>query len=600
MFAHSDKARSSVSNHFNLSNRNSWDNSLPKNNNSFGSIQPKLTINTPNDIYEKEADDMADKVMCMPIPEPINFSTSANFISRTCADCEKEEKELQRKESNSKTASVAPPIVQDALNSSGKSLDTDARSFMEPRFNYDFSNVKIHDDELAAKSASSINALAYTSGNDIVFSSGKYDTKSVPGKKLLAHELTHVVQQSDSLQTKNIQRWDWGRAGVGSLIGLGTGAAIGAGIGALVGGGIGALVGLGIGALVGGIVGGLIGGLTGTPAPPAPVSSLPAMSPWQLSQVPESTFTQQSSDPRLQDYRRAWQLLRAVFNSLNVNTDIDGSSTVPPGRAPNTREMEVINRNFSQILDQPNVRANVSGTGGRGIPSQAGSSTPGMQGRVRILTNNTDYGIKRYQLEMQVLGLSGQNSAGMDEGVRSLWTQFGINPAANAVITEQERKVAVFFMATSETANPGFYHPMDDLIYIRPGVNLLSPEGSAVVRHETVHFLGGRNRTLQAFRTKFGDAFLPYWSTFEEGIAELITEESTPAGEAPAPEGSRTIRNGSTEVTIESTGVYREQVRIMRLIMGDGRVGRPLLMQAYFTGVIPDVIFDLLRQNVRP
>ena len=558
-------------------------------------IQRKLTVNDPGDAYEQEADAMAEKIMSTPLPEPINFSASENSINRKCSECEEDEKGLQRKESNNETISVAPPIVHDALNTSGKSLDTDARAFMEPRFNYDFSNVKIHDDELAAKSASSINALAYTSGNDIVFNSGQYNTQSAPGKKLLAHELTHIVQQSNSLQTKIIRRWDWGGAGIGALAGGG----IGAGIGALVGGGIGALVGLGIGALVGGIVGGLFGGLFSTPAPPAPVSSLPAMSPWELSQVPESTFTQQSSDPRLQDYHRAWRLIRTMFSQLHVNTDIDASTPVPPGRVPNTREMEVINRNFSQILNQPNVRSSVSGSGGRGIPSQTGSSTPSMGNRVRILTNNTDYGIKRYQLEMQVLGLGGQNSAGMDEGVRSLWTQFGINPAANAVITEQERKAAVFFMATTQTANPGFYHPNDDLIYIRPGVNLLSPEGSAVVRHETVHLLGGRNRTLQAFRTKFGSSFLPYWATFEEGIAELITEESTPAGEAPAPEAPRTVRDGSSTVTVESIGVYRDEVRIMRIIMNDSRVGRPALMQAYFTGNIPDVIFDLLRQNVR-
>ena len=215
-------------------------------------IQRKLSVGAADDPLEKEADDMADKVMRMPMPEPISFSTSKNVINRKCpecekeeelqrkesnsetlddkvmqmpnpepirfsgsenvinrkcSECEKEEEALQRKESNGQTVSAVPSIVQNVLSSPGRSLDTDTRSFMEPRFNYDFSNVKIHDNDLAAKSASSINALAYTSGNNIVFNSGQYNTNSDPGKRLLAHELTHVVQQGQGdPHRKNIAR----------------------------------------------------------------------------------------------------------------------------------------------------------------------------------------------------------------------------------------------------------------------------------------------------------------------------------------------------------------------------------------------------------
>jgi thiol-disulfide isomerase/thioredoxin len=162
-------------------------------------IQPKLTIGCPDDIYEKEADAMADKVMRMEMPGPINFSSSKNSVHRKCAHCEEEEKQLQRKESSNDSVSVAPPIVHDVINSSGgRSLDADTRSFMEPHFGYDFSSVKIHDNNLAAKSASSINALAYTSGNNIVFNAGQYNTNSDSGKRLLAHELTHVIQQGNN------------------------------------------------------------------------------------------------------------------------------------------------------------------------------------------------------------------------------------------------------------------------------------------------------------------------------------------------------------------------------------------------------------------
>jgi len=160
-------------------------------------VQPKLSIGAPDDPLEKEADDMADKVMRMSIPEPINFSNAGNPIQRKCAHCE-EEKQLHRKEITGNSTSAVPLIVHNVLRSSGNPLDINTRSFMESRFNYDFSNVKVHDNDLAAKSANSINALAYTSGNNIVFNSGQYNSNSDSAKRLLAHELTHVVQQGSA------------------------------------------------------------------------------------------------------------------------------------------------------------------------------------------------------------------------------------------------------------------------------------------------------------------------------------------------------------------------------------------------------------------
>jgi Domain of unknown function (DUF4157) len=174
--------------------RQTYDNASATASASF--VQPKLRIGPSDNIFEKEADAVADMVVSTDTPDPVNFS-SMNNLQRKCAHCEEEEKkELSRKESSDAVASAASPIVYDVLNSSGKPLDEHTRSFMESRFNYDFSDVKIHDSDLAAKSASFINALAYTSGNNIVFNSGQYNTNSDSGKRLLAHELTHVVQQS--------------------------------------------------------------------------------------------------------------------------------------------------------------------------------------------------------------------------------------------------------------------------------------------------------------------------------------------------------------------------------------------------------------------
>lgn len=162
-------------------------------------LQAKLAVSQPGDQYEREADAMADKVMGITMTQN-NFSSAPNNIQRKCAQCEEEdEQKIQRKESNSELVSFAPPVVYNVLSSSpGKPMDNNTRSFMESRFNYDFSNVRIHDNNQAAKSAGSINALAYTSNNNIVFNSGRYNTQSFTGKRLLAHELTHVVQQNNN------------------------------------------------------------------------------------------------------------------------------------------------------------------------------------------------------------------------------------------------------------------------------------------------------------------------------------------------------------------------------------------------------------------
>ena len=93
-----------------------------------------------------------------------------------------------------------PPVVHNVLRSPGRPLDAGTRSFMEPRFGHDFSGVRVHTDEHAAESARSVNALAYTVGRDVVFGAGRYAPSTMTGKQLLAHELTHVVQQGGKSQ----------------------------------------------------------------------------------------------------------------------------------------------------------------------------------------------------------------------------------------------------------------------------------------------------------------------------------------------------------------------------------------------------------------
>jgi hypothetical protein len=88
-----------------------------------------------------------------------------------------------------------PSIVHEVLRSPGQPLDAAARAFFEPRFGHDFSQVRVHADGRAAESARAVNAFAYTVGRDVVFGAGQYGPHTHHGKRLLAHELTHVVQQ---------------------------------------------------------------------------------------------------------------------------------------------------------------------------------------------------------------------------------------------------------------------------------------------------------------------------------------------------------------------------------------------------------------------
>jgi len=163
-------------------------------------IQPKLTINDPNDEYEKEADAIADQVMRNEKPFIQAKPLPINLIQRKCAHCEEEEKKMQRKEMNGNETTIDHRLESyiGDLNNGGRSLPDEVRNFYEPRFGYDFSNVKVHTDAVAAKSAQSINALAYTTGSHIVFNSGQYEPHSSAGQRLLGHELTHVVQQRSS------------------------------------------------------------------------------------------------------------------------------------------------------------------------------------------------------------------------------------------------------------------------------------------------------------------------------------------------------------------------------------------------------------------
>jgi len=180
-------------------------------------IRPKLTINIRGDVYEQEADRLADQVLRMPEPQ----------LQRTCScgeDCTKCRAEqpghvhqlLQTIgiQANSAAETVAPLIVHEVLRSPGQSLDSATKAFFEPRFGANFGSVRVHSDSTAAESARMVNSLAYTVGDHVAFAHGQYAPGTPAGRGLLAHELTHVVQQRDAGPATTLNRQTGNEGGI--------------------------------------------------------------------------------------------------------------------------------------------------------------------------------------------------------------------------------------------------------------------------------------------------------------------------------------------------------------------------------------------------
>jgi hypothetical protein len=170
-------------------------------------IQARLAMSQPGDVYEQEADHVADHVMRMPEPV-IQRSCSCAAGGSTCAECEPETKSLvQRKteQRSNNSGSVPDDFVRDL--GPGEPLDTATRAFFEPRFGRDFRDVRVHAGSRAADMAREIHASAFTAGPNIVFGNDQYRPESRDGQRLLAHELTHVVQQGGgSAPAERVQR----------------------------------------------------------------------------------------------------------------------------------------------------------------------------------------------------------------------------------------------------------------------------------------------------------------------------------------------------------------------------------------------------------
>jgi hypothetical protein len=164
----------------------------------LGAVRAKLTIGSPDDPLEREADHVADRVMQSAKVPSIQRKCEACAAGAPCPKCEEGER-LGRKAISSHAPQVTPAIHSQiaSLRGSGRPLPPSARAFFEPRFRKDFADVRVHTDAPSAESARAINARAFTLEQDIVFDEGAYAPGTVEGQRLLAHELTHVAQQRE-------------------------------------------------------------------------------------------------------------------------------------------------------------------------------------------------------------------------------------------------------------------------------------------------------------------------------------------------------------------------------------------------------------------
>ncbi|HEX8693832.1 MAG TPA: DUF4157 domain-containing protein [Longimicrobium sp.] len=165
--------------------------------------QAKLTVNTPGDPYEKEADRVAGQVMRMPEPRVQRACACGGGTEEECEECRARGTVVQRRvaeegapHAEGTRPAAAPAIVDEAARAPGRPLDPATRAFMETRFGRDFGGVRIHVGGQAAAAARAIRARAYTLGSDIVFGRDAYAPDTPGGRHLLAHELAHTVQQS--------------------------------------------------------------------------------------------------------------------------------------------------------------------------------------------------------------------------------------------------------------------------------------------------------------------------------------------------------------------------------------------------------------------
>lgn len=170
-----------------------------------------FSVSKPDDPLEQQADRIAADVMRMAQSTEAPSAPSAQIHGGSAMRTSSGNDRLQPKRDSAgvaRTNTDVPPVVQEVLRSPGQPLDAQTRAFMEPRFDADFSDVRVHTDEKGARSAEALHAHAYTVGADIVFGAGKFSPGSESGRHLVAHELAHTLQRQDGAARMVMRRWD--------------------------------------------------------------------------------------------------------------------------------------------------------------------------------------------------------------------------------------------------------------------------------------------------------------------------------------------------------------------------------------------------------
>ena len=174
-------------------------------------IQTRLHVSTPGDPYEREADEVAERVMRAPADAgPPRISPLAPGVQRACADCAEEEAvpvQPKRADGEQSGPSAVPHRLATATRA-GQPMRRELRNFFEPRFGRDLDHIRIHTDTAARRAARRLNAKAFTTGRDIAFDHGQYRPDTSTGRHLLAHEITHVLQQDG--YRRAVQRREYG------------------------------------------------------------------------------------------------------------------------------------------------------------------------------------------------------------------------------------------------------------------------------------------------------------------------------------------------------------------------------------------------------
>jgi hypothetical protein len=154
-----------------------------------------LRVSQPDEPAEREADSLADRVMRSAGPVAPTVQADGQVQRKGAADMSEYDEDLQRSAAGPEAGGAAVDDRVRAVRGGGQPLDRETRSFMEERLGHDFEHVRVHTDSTAATAAKAVNAHAFTLGSDIAFAAGQWRPATYAGRRLLAHELTHVVQQ---------------------------------------------------------------------------------------------------------------------------------------------------------------------------------------------------------------------------------------------------------------------------------------------------------------------------------------------------------------------------------------------------------------------